>query len=121
METPRFFSSSGELALDQLEAGLERLRLGRRIGAASARSKSSTIDSRSLMHVGGRPLDHVLAIALDALAEVVEFGGLAQQAIVEIVAFLLQRVRRGGHAAGLRRVVGRGRAGDPAGRWVGRS
>jgi hypothetical protein len=41
-------------------------------------------------HVRGGPIDHLLAIAIDALAEVVELGGLAEQAIEQLVAFLLQ-------------------------------
>ena len=81
-----------ELALDQFEAGLERLRLRRRRRGERA---IEVVDDRQQVaeHVGRRPFDHVLAIALDALAEVVELGGLAEQAIVQIVAFLLQRVR----------------------------
>ena len=70
-----------ELALNQFEAGLERLRFRRRRRREGA---IEIVDDRQQIadHVGRRPFDHVLAIAIDALAEVVELGGLAQQAIV---------------------------------------
>ena len=45
--------------------------------------------------VGGDRLGHALPIALDALAVVVELGGLAQQPIVEVVALPLELVRVG--------------------------
>ena len=65
--------------------------------AFSARSKSSTSGSSSSSRSAAAASRQLDALALDALAVVVELGGLAQQPIVVVVALLLQlgRIGRG--------------------------
>ena len=109
--TPRFLSRSASWRWINSRPALNDSRFGRRRRVEGA---IEIVDDRQQIadHVRGRPFDHLLAIAIDALAEVVELGGLAEQAIVEIVAFFLQRIgRRAGAPVSCGGLLGRSRAG----------
>ena len=90
--------------MDQLHAAAVALRLGwRRHGQ---RPFEVVDHSQHLVdEVGRGPLGELTPFALDALAEVVEFGGLAQQPVAQVVALAGQPVELS------RQVVGSGRCG----------
>ena len=82
-----------QLLVDDLDAGAVGLGAGAGIGAQRA---LEVVHDRQqvLEHRRGRALAGLAALALDALAVVVELGRRAQQAIVELVTLLLERGER---------------------------
>jgi hypothetical protein len=83
-----------EGAMDELDASPVGLRGWWRIGC---QRPFEVVHHRQQIakHIGRGPLGEFLALALDALAEVVELRALPEQPVVELVALFLELLGRG--------------------------
>ena len=103
--------------MDQLDALAVRLRA---VAGLDGERQIEVVDDEQqiLQQIDDRLVGLLAALALDALAVVVELGGLAQQAIVEVVALALRApsgVRGSADASDASVVSGGGSAGSRVG------